>query len=75
MNVIETLKCGNNEIIGGDYLAGSKNDNEINPVGFWPWMASLGYFDEEDKWTHKCGATLISQQHFLTAAHCAANTK
>jgi hypothetical protein len=36
----------------------------------WPWMASLGLFGEENKWQHKCGATLISDQHFLTASHC-----
>jgi V8-like Glu-specific endopeptidase len=32
-------------------------------------MASLGYL-EDGKWEHKCGATLITNEHFLTAAHC-----
>ncbi len=41
-----------------------------NRVQSWPWMASLGLFDEENQWQHQCGATLISDQHFLTAAHC-----
>jgi len=38
-------------------------------VGDWPWMASLGYWSD-GKWSHQCGATLISQTHFITAAHC-----
>ena len=36
-------------------------------------MASLGFFNGEDAWEHQCGATLISQHHFLTAANCAKN--
>lgn len=36
----------------------------------WPWMGSLGYMNG-NKWTHLCGASLVSQFHALTAAHCA----
>jgi len=49
---------------------GPQNDDEINPVGNWPWMASLGYYDDNRKWSHQCGATLITSKLFLTAAHC-----
>ena len=52
------------------FISGATNDNEKNPVGFWPWMASIGFL-EDGKWVHQCGATLISERHFLTAAHCA----
>jgi len=41
-----------------------------NPIGHWPWMASYGFIDEKKKWQHQCGATLISDHHFLTASHC-----
>jgi hypothetical protein len=37
----------------------------------WPWMASLGIYNNGGKWVHKCGATLISPTFVLTAAHCA----
>ena len=53
-----------------NFIVGAANDPETNPVGHWPWMASLGNF-EEGEWNHQCGATLISDRHFLTAAHCA----
>jgi len=39
-------------------------------VGEWPWMGSLGYWSDDGKWEHQCGTTLVSQIHFITAAHC-----
>jgi len=53
-----------------NYVAGSFNDPENNPVGYWPWMASLGSYDKDKKWNHQCGATLVANNYFLTAAHC-----
>ena len=70
-----TLNCGNNNIVDGNFIAGAKNDLENNPVGFWPWIASLGSYDDKKEWIHQCGATLVSDRHFLTAAHCAGNLK
>ncbi len=43
---------------------------EKNVVGHWPWMASIGFVDN-NIWKHQCGATLITRKHFLTAGHCA----
>ena len=37
----------------------------------WPWMASLQFLDVLDNsYYHVCGATLISDQWLVTAAHC-----
>jgi chymotrypsin C len=43
---------------------------ENNLVGHWPWMSSIGFFNEKNSWKHQCGGTLISNKHFLSAAHC-----
>jgi secreted trypsin-like serine protease len=44
---------------------------ENNLVGHWPWMSSIGSFDETTNlWEHQCGGSLISNKHFLSAAHC-----
>jgi secreted trypsin-like serine protease len=64
------ITCGKNDQYDGNFIAGAKHDPEHNPVGFWPWIASIGFFSDENEWSHQCGATLISEQHFLTAAHC-----
>lgn len=70
MFLILSAECGKNEQIPEvDLLAGPGNDVENNPVGHWPWIASVGLL-EEGGWKHLCGATLISDRFFLTAAHC-----
>ena len=38
-------------------------------------MSSIGYYNERDEWIHQCGATLISKNHFLTAAHCVSGSE
>ena len=52
------------------HVAGATNDKIKNPTGHWPWMASFGVMRKDFTWEHKCGATLITHQHFITAAHC-----
>jgi len=56
-------------------VCGNKGDDfhQISPgvENYWPWMASLGEIENETwKWKHICGATLITKQFLLSAAHC-----
>ena len=60
-------KCGLNnvlekpmKIVGGIKGAGP---------GQWPWACSLGFLKGSD-WTHRCGGSLITYEHLITAAHC-----
>ena len=71
ISVVGQEDCGNNTIYDVTHTTGPENDDELNTVGFWPWMASIGFYNEDQKWIHRCGATLITHEHFLTAAHCA----
>jgi len=56
--------CGKNSFPDSNFVVNR------SPLGHWPWMASYGFIKEEKQWEHQCGATLISDRHFLTAAHC-----
>ena len=66
MIFIEGPSCGNRNIGTQTHASGSSHDS----VAVWPWMASLGFTGEGKSWNHDCAATLITEQHFLTAAHC-----
>ena len=41
------LECGTNG--DGDYVIGARQDPENNPVGHWPWMASIGFYDDNQR--------------------------
>jgi hypothetical protein len=41
------LECGTNG--DGDFIIGAMNDAENNPVGHWPWMASIGFYDDSKR--------------------------
>ncbi|XP_044739147.1 venom protease-like [Chrysoperla carnea] len=38
--------------------------------GQFPWMVALGYDNGNGKLEYKCGGSLITSNHILTAAHC-----
>ena len=50
------------------FIHGSRSTDQCEDSN-WPWMATLGYWNNKT-WVHQCGATLISNHHAMTAAHC-----
>lgn len=49
-----------NRVVGGV-------DAQLNA---WPWMALLGYSNILGEVGWKCGGSLITKKHVMTAAHC-----
>lgn len=39
-------------------------------LGSFPWMALIGYSNDLGETSFKCGGSLITKKHVLTAAHC-----
>ncbi|XP_018008113.1 proclotting enzyme-like [Hyalella azteca] len=62
------LTCGDTNSI--DRIFGGRNA----PLGGNPWMVALGYSvpgqGGQLELSYECGATLVTRQHVVTAAHC-----
>lgn len=57
--------CGSTNISHNRVVGGV----DAEPGG-WPWMALLGYTNAFGEVDFKCGGSLISKRHVLTASHC-----
>ena len=65
VRILSSQPCGeHNEI--------RVKNGEVTSLGEFPWMALLAY-DTKPKVTYKCGGSLVTSKHVLTAAHCVVN--
>ncbi|XP_076330439.1 proclotting enzyme-like [Tachypleus tridentatus] len=59
------VRCGLSKAIMPRIIGG-----HVSSVGAWPWIAAL-YRDEKQR----CGGSLVTRKHVITACHCVTNYK
>jgi len=65
-NLLDQDKCGNSN---SDRIIGGTNAT----LGAYPWIAKLGYENNVEKESYRCGGALINRLYVITAAHCVVN--
>lgn len=56
--------CGQSSVAHRKIVGGTPSQK-----GSWPWLALLGY-EGVDGITFRCGGSLVTKRHVVTAAHC-----
>ncbi len=62
-------ECGNNGISDTQFIVGARNDPEKNPVGHWPWIASIGIYDDKKRLLRLEAMCILYRSMFMFRLH------